>query len=89
MTSDERRFRVYPRHQGGAHGRVFAEVSFEAAAVAFVEDIAPSPDAGNDIVIHVLDLDSGLEHCFHIDLETGATEPCSELRGERFCRPRR
>ena len=78
MTTDERHFRVYPRHHGGAHGRVLAEVSFEAAAAAFVEDIAPAPDAGDDIVIHVLDLDSGLEHCFRIDLETGAASPCSE-----------
>ena len=77
MTSDERRFRVYPRQQGGSHGRVLAEVGFEAAAVAFIEDFAPAPDMGSDIVIHVLDLDSGLEHCFRIDLETGATAPCS------------
>lgn len=78
MTSDERRFRVYPRHGAGAHARVLAEVSFEAAAVAFVEDFAPAPDAGQDVAVHVLDLDSGVEHCFRIDLETGATAPCSE-----------
>jgi len=77
VTPAERRFKVYPRHQAGEHARVFAEASFEAAAVAFVENYAPAPEAGTEIAVHVLDLDSGLEHCFRIDLETGATEPCS------------
>jgi Family of unknown function (DUF5961) len=77
VMSAERRFRIYPRHQAGGHARVLTEVSFEAAAVAFVEDFAPAPDAGMEIAIHVLDLDSGVEHCFRIDLETGATSPCS------------
>ncbi|HSZ51485.1 MAG TPA: DUF5961 family protein [Caulobacteraceae bacterium] len=75
---EERRFRVHPRHLAGAHARILAEVSFEAAAVAFVEDFAPAPDAGADIAIHVLELDTGVEHCFRIDLETGETAPCPE-----------
>jgi Family of unknown function (DUF5961) len=74
---DERRFRVHPRHQAGVHARLVAEVSFEAAAVAFVEDFAPAPDTGTQVAIQVLDLDSGVEHCFRIDLETGAAAPCS------------
>jgi hypothetical protein len=75
---DERRFRVRPRDLAGSHARVLAEVSIEAAAVAFVEDFAPAPDAGAEIAVHVLDLDSGVEHCFRIDLETGAAGPCSD-----------
>jgi hypothetical protein len=77
VMSVERRFRVYPRHLAGSHARVLAEASFEAAAVAFVEDFAPAPDAGTEVAVHVLDLDSGVEHCFRIDLETGATAPCA------------
>jgi Family of unknown function (DUF5961) len=77
VTSAERRFRVHPRHQAGAHARVLTEVSFEAAAVAFVEEFAPAPDAEAEITVHVLDLDTGAEHCFRIDVETGATAPCS------------
>jgi hypothetical protein len=75
---DERRFRVHPRHLPGSHAHVLTELSFEAATVAFVEDFAPAPDAGAEIAIHVLDLDTGVEHCFRIDLETGATAPCSK-----------
>jgi hypothetical protein len=77
VTSDERHFRVHSHHQAGAHARVVAEVSFEAAAVAFVEDFAPAPDEGTEVAIHVLELDTGVEHCFRIDLETGAASPCS------------
>ncbi|HEY1928371.1 MAG TPA: DUF5961 family protein [Caulobacteraceae bacterium] len=76
--SAERRFKVHPGHLAGSHARVLAEVSFEAAAVAFVEDLAPAPETGTEIAVHVLDLDSGVEHCFRIDLETGATAPCSD-----------
>ena len=78
MMTAERRFRVYPRQEAGGHVRVLTEISFEAAAVAFVEDFAPAPDAGTEIAVHVLDLDSGVEHCFRIDLETGVTAPCFE-----------
>jgi len=78
VTPAERRFKVYRRHQAGEHARVFAEASFEAAAIAFIDDYAPAPDAGGEIAVHVLDLESGLEHCFRIDLETGAATPCSE-----------
>jgi hypothetical protein len=78
VTPARRRFRVYPRYQAGEHARVFAEASFEAAAIAFIDDYAPAHDAGGEIAVHVLDLDSGLEHCFRIDLETCATEPCAE-----------
>ncbi|HEY2051118.1 MAG TPA: DUF5961 family protein [Caulobacteraceae bacterium] len=77
MTPAERNFRVHSRHQTRAHARILAEVSFEAAAVAFVEHFAPAPDEGTEIAIHVLELDTGVEHCFRIDLETGATAPCS------------
>jgi hypothetical protein len=76
MMPAERRFRVHSRHQTGAHARVLAEISFEAAAVAFVEDLAPAPDEGTEIAIHVLELDTGIEHCFRVDLETGATSAC-------------
>jgi hypothetical protein len=77
VTTAERRFSVHPRHQARHHARVLSEVSFEAAAVAFVEGLAPAPDDGSEIAILVLDLESGVEHCFRIDLESGETEPCA------------
>ncbi len=76
ITSDNRRFRVHARHIDGHHGRVLAEPTFEAAAIAYVEDMHVSPGEGDEISIIVRDLDSGREHCFRLDLETGQTRPC-------------
>jgi hypothetical protein len=60
------------------HGHILAGASFEAAAVAYLE--ARPVVAGGDGEIRVLvhDLDSGHEHCFRIDLQTGETARCGE-----------
>jgi hypothetical protein len=52
------------------------ETTFEAAAIAYVEDFPLSIDGGLDISVIVRDVDTGQEHCFRIDLETGETAPC-------------
>ncbi|PLR28683.1 hypothetical protein SGCZBJ_01665 [Caulobacter zeae] len=75
-THDDRRFSVHARHAGPHHGRIVREPSFEAAAVAYVEDLAVAPDEDGQISVVVRDLDTGGEHCFRIDLETGETAPC-------------
>jgi hypothetical protein len=72
-----RRFAIRPRHAARHHGRILAEASFEAAAVAFAEDFAPAPDGDAELAVLVLDLDTGMEHCFRIDLETGETASCA------------
>ena len=73
-AADVRRFAVHARHEDRHHARVVAEPSFEAAVVAFLEtgQFAAEPD----VVVVVRDLDSGAEHCFRIDLETGETTAC-------------
>ncbi|MBO9545832.1 MAG: hypothetical protein J7528_15060 [Caulobacter sp.] len=75
-ANDDRRFSVHARHAGPHHARVVHEPSFEAAAVAYVEDLADAPDEDGEISVVVRDLDTGGEHCFRIDLETGETAPC-------------
>jgi hypothetical protein len=77
MTSERRRYRVYPRDLDGSAVRVLEETSFEAAAVAYAEDFGYVTDQGHELKVIVLDLDSGHEHCFLIDLDTGETGPCS------------
>jgi hypothetical protein len=72
----QRRFSVYARHVDNHHARVVEEASFEAAAVAYLEDFSPPTDDGHEISVIVRDLGDGHEHCFRIDLETGETEPC-------------
>jgi hypothetical protein len=76
----DRRFSVHARHEDRHRARVLIEPSFEAAAVAYVEDL-PHGDAsldntGAEISLIVRDLDSGHEHCFRVDLETGEAAPC-------------
>jgi hypothetical protein len=35
------------------------------------------PDDGGEISIIVRELESGHEHCFRVDLESGETSPCT------------
>lgn len=70
-----RRFSVHARDVHGRH-RIVEETSFEAAAVAYVEDFHPPVDDDNEISVIVRDLDSGGEHCFRIDLDSGEAAPC-------------
>ena len=74
-AAEPRRFRVHARHVEAHHARVLEERSFEAAAVAYVEDLHGVGDPP-EISVIVRDLDSGHEHCFRIDLETGETAAC-------------
>jgi hypothetical protein len=71
-----RLFRVQARHLEAAHARVVTEASFEAACVAWLE--AWPGEIGADPVISVVvrDLATGCEHCFGVDLDTGAQAPC-------------
>lgn len=75
MTGAVRAFRVRARHADGHHGRLVSEASFEAAAIAYVEDVHPATD-GDTVGVVVRDVASGHEHCFWIDLETGEAAPC-------------
>jgi hypothetical protein len=69
------RFTVHAAHVAGRHARILEEISFEAAAVAYVEDL-DEPGGDEEISVIVRDLESGHEHCFRIDLRSGETSPC-------------
>jgi hypothetical protein len=74
-TPAERQFRVHARHIDGHHARTLSERSFEAAAIAYLEDLhPPSDEAEVSVVVH--EVETGHEHCFRIDLETGDTAAC-------------
>jgi len=70
------RFSVHARHLGAHHARLLDEVSFEAAAVAYVEDLHGTAEEGQAISVIVRELDTGHEHCFRIDLDSGDAAPC-------------
>ena len=75
QASESRRFSVHARHVEAHHARVLEERSFEAAAVAYVEDLHVV-GGEHEINVIVRELDSGHEHCFRIDLESGDTAAC-------------
>jgi len=70
----QRRFRVRSPVVEDHHGYVVQEASFEAAAIAYVEDRGV---CAGEMVVVVHDLDTGHEHCFRIDLATGDARACA------------
>lgn len=68
-------FEVHLLH-GRARARPIEERSFEAAALAYVEDFLPH---GEDEVISVVveDVESGAARCFRVDLDDGEASPCA------------
>ncbi|NGM49311.1 hypothetical protein G5B46_06805 [Caulobacter sp. 602-2] len=77
QAANDRRFSVHARHAGRHQTRVISEASFEAAAIAYVEDLALAPEDDGEVTVIVEDLDGGGQHCFRIDLDTGKTASCS------------
>ena len=78
-----RRFSVHARHVDRHHARVVEEASYEAAAVAYVEDFHPPVGDAREISVIVRDLDDGHERCFWIDLDSGETR-LAAASGERM-----
>jgi hypothetical protein len=76
VVGETRQFSVHARHVDGHHARVIEEASFEAAAVAYVEDLHPQVGGDHEISVIVREVGTGHEHCFRIDLESGETAPC-------------
>jgi hypothetical protein len=75
VAADTRPFRVHARHVD-SQARIVREASFEAAAVAYVEDFHPPVDDDDEVSVIVQDMDDGREHCFRIDLDSGEAAPC-------------
>lgn len=74
-AADSRLFSVRARHADAHEARVLEESSFEAAAVAYLEDLSVQ-SADDEIRLIVRDMDSGHEHCFRVNLDTGETASC-------------
>jgi len=75
VPSETRTFRVHARHVDAHHARTLQELTFEAAAVAYVEDLHELPGDAEEINIIVREVESGHEHCFRVDLESGKISP--------------
>ncbi len=75
QAADTRLFSVRARHVEAHHARLLHERTFEAAAVAYVEDLQNLVDEP-EISVIVRDVDSGHEHCFRVDLDSGEAATC-------------
>ena len=76
IAGEKRQFSVHARHVDSHHARLLDEASFEAAAVAYVEDFHPPVGDDNEVSVIVREIGTGREHCFRVDLESGGTAPC-------------
>lgn len=75
-TAANHRFSVHARHVDRHHARILEETSFEAAAIAYVEHLDVPPGEDDEVSVVVRNLEDGHEHCFRVDLETGAVGSC-------------
>lgn len=78
ITDETRQFSVHARHVDGHHARILEEASFEAAAVAYLEDfhLHLPVDEDNEISVIVREVGTGHQHCFRVDLDSGDISPC-------------
>jgi hypothetical protein len=74
--AETRSFSVHARHLDAHQARVVHEPTFEAAAVAYVEELHLPVSDGDEVSLIVRDLETGHEHCFKVDLANGETAPC-------------
>lgn len=72
----QRRFSVHGMEDAPSRGLVVEGVSFEDAALSFVEDRHLEPDGGQDVSLLVEDCETGERQCFRVDLATGEAGPC-------------
>jgi len=72
----QRRFAVHGAADPGAHAVLIEGLSFEDAALHFVEDQHPHADADHEVALYVEDCETGERQCFRVDLDTGDAEPC-------------
>ncbi len=76
IARDTRKFSVHPRDMDRHLARVLEEASFEAAAVAYLEDLHfPNGETG-EVTVVVREVGTGHERCFRIDLGSGETAAC-------------
>lgn len=72
----QRRFCVRGVAETASRAHIVAAVTFEDAALNFVEDHHPIAEADDEVSLYVEDLETGERQCFRIDLDTGDTAPC-------------
>ncbi|MFL5295697.1 MAG: DUF5961 family protein [Phenylobacterium sp.] len=75
-ASLQRRFSVHGVEEAPSRSLMLEGVSFEDAALAFVEARHLTANEDDEVSLLVEDCDTGERQCFRIDLASGATAPC-------------
>ena len=70
----QRRFCVHDLHEASNRAHLIEGLTFEDAALHFVEDHHPAD--GDEVSLDIQDLETGERQCLRIDLESGRNEPC-------------
>jgi hypothetical protein len=71
----QRRFSVHGLGEAPSRAHLVEGVSFEDAALLYVESQHPQED-GDEAALLVEDCETGERQCFRIDLGTGEAGPC-------------
>ena len=74
-ASLQRRFSVHGVAEAPACALLVEGLSFEDAALRFIEEEHPKAD-DDEVSLFVEDCETGERQCFRIDLATGETAPC-------------
>jgi hypothetical protein len=72
----QRRFSVHGADEAPSRSHLIEGVSFEDAALHFIEEFHPAADAEDEVTLFIEDCDSGERQCFRIDMTSGETAPC-------------
>jgi hypothetical protein len=72
----QRRFAVHGVTESASRAHVVEGLTFEDAALHFLDTHHP-PAEDDAVRLYVEDCETGEQQCFHIDLETGQTQPCA------------
>ena len=76
VTTLQRRFSVHGAEDAPSRGIVVEGLTFEDAALHYVEHQHPQAD-DDEVSLLVEDCETGERQCFRVDLSTGQTGPCA------------
>ena len=76
LSLPARRFEVHEASEDRARGHAVEALSFEEAALEFLEAWHPVADSHGDVTLVVTDCETGHEHCLRVDVDSGETAAC-------------
>jgi hypothetical protein len=75
-TADLRQFTARVQTESRQHTYAVEGASFEDAVFEFVDCRRPQADEAGEVAVLVTDSQTGEQHCFRLDLDSGEAERC-------------